>query len=147
MKLLSFVLLVCVMLPLAGISQEIKVHRSFGGMRFEYDTLTLTHRQVSEIISINPVATHQFRVARKCSVISGILGFSGVLLVAIPGVGAVLGSEPNWTLAAGGGALIVASIPFSIVYKRKASRAVEMYNAGLTGARLYFRGNAVGIAF
>jgi len=115
-------------------------------MRFEMDTLTLTHRQVSELLSINPEATREFALARRSNTISGLLGFTGAILLAIPIASAILGSDPEWGYAAGGAILIAGSIPFNNSYKRRAVHAVDTYNAGLSlGGRFYFRGVGFGV--
>jgi len=129
-----------------GYSQEITVHRAFGGMRFEMDTLTLTHRQVSELLYVNPAASTEFRSARTLNTVSAVLGFSGAVLIAIPVVNAILGGDSQWGMAVAGGALIVGSIPLSVSYKRKAEHAIETYNSGLkVRGRLYLKGAGIGV--
>jgi hypothetical protein len=117
-------------------------------MRFEMDTLYLTHRQVSDVLFKNQAAYTEFRAARRANTFAGLLGFSGAVLLAIPVANAILGGEPDFAFVAGGGALVIASIPLSFSYKRKAERAIDTYNAGLTtGASIYWTGSAVGIKF
>ena len=134
-----------------GISQEITereitVQRHFGGMRFEMDTLTLTHRQVSELLYVNPAASKEFKIARRLNTVSAVLGFSGAVLVAIPVVNAILGGDPQWGMAAAGGLLIVGSIPLSASYKGKAEHAIDTYNTDLKlRGRFYLKGVGVGI--
>jgi hypothetical protein len=128
------------------ISQEIIVHNTFGGMRFEMDTLTITHRQVSELLYVNPEASKEFRMARRMNTMSSILGFSGAILVAIPVFTAILGGEPEWLMAGAGALMIGGSIPLSMSYERKAEHAINTYNAGLRlRGRFYFKGAAVGL--
>lgn len=127
-------------------SQPIQAHATFGGIRFEMDTLTLTHRQVSELLSIDPEASREFTLARRSNTVSGVLGFTGAVLLAIPVASAILGGDPEWAFAAGGAILIAGSIPFNTSYKRRAIHAVDTYNAGLAlGGRFYLRGAGIGI--
>ena len=130
-----------------GFSQEITVHKTFGGMRFELDTLTLTHRQVSELLYVNAEASKEFKTARRMNTMSSVLGFSGAVLVAIPVFTAILGGgDPEWLMAAAGGVLIGGSIPLSMSYGRKAENAISVYNSGLkVRGRFYLKGAGVGI--
>jgi hypothetical protein len=130
-----------------GQDKPIQVYRSIGGMRFEMDTLIITHRQVSQLLSINVDAAKEFAQARRLNTISGIMGFSGAILLGIPVFSAVLGGDPEWGLAAGGAALIIGSIPLSIGYRKKATHAIDTYNAGLGQTRLYFTGTGLTVKF
>jgi hypothetical protein len=128
------------------VSQEIIVHNTFGGMRFELDTLTITHRQVSELLYVNPEASKEFRIARRMNTTSALLGFSGAIMVAIPVFTAILGGDPQWLMAGAGALMIGGSIPLSMSYERKAENAINTYNAGLRlRGRLYLNGGAVGL--
>jgi len=77
-------------------------------------------------------AANLMRQARSnktgAAVISGIGGFLlgwqlGTLIV---------GGEPNWAVAGGGGGLILLSIPFNSKANRLAIEAIEMHNRNLT---------------
>ncbi len=109
-------------------NQEIKIYKTFGGVRFEMDTLTLSTKQVLNILSVDPVAYDEFKRAKRNDNISGILGFSGAFLIAFPIGTAIAGGEPEWWLVAGGGGLILASIPFNRAFKGHAVNALDLYN-------------------
>lgn len=128
MHRLPVVLFVLVALTTNALCQRISMVKYFGGTRFEMDTLTLSPRQVSEILKEQPVAYEEFKKARSNYSASGILGFAGGLLVAIPLGTALAGGKPEWTLAVAGGALIVASIPLSKAFHRHAQNALDEYN-------------------
>jgi hypothetical protein len=130
-----------------GQDKEIQAYRTFGGMRFEMDTLTLTHRQVSELLSINTTALTEFQKARRNNVISGVLGFGGAMLLAIPVFSALLGGDPEWGLAAAGAGMLIVSIPISRAYQRRSESAITMYNSGLKQSRLYFTGTGFAVRF
>jgi hypothetical protein len=80
------------------------------------------------------------------------LGFSGAILIAIPIGTVVAGGTPEWGLAAGGAALLLASIPFTTAFRGHTMQALDIYNAKSrtsriksefqfygSGARLIFR--------
>lgn len=132
------------------LAQPITMYKTFGNVRFEMDTLTLTFRQVSELLSINPKAHQDFKAAKTNYNVSALLGFSGSLLVAIPVITAIAGGDPEWGFAAGGAALIISSIPFNRAFKRRANEALDNYNSQFPKARLqrpefYFNGKALGV--
>jgi hypothetical protein len=133
-------------------AQEIHAYKTFGGVRFEMDTLTLGLNQVLEIVKENPDAYAELKRAKANYSVSGVLGFSGALLIAIPIGTVVAGGSPEWGLAAGGAALLLASIPFSTSFRGHTMQALDIYNAKSrtsriksefqfygSGARLIFR--------
>ncbi|HMJ69806.1 MAG TPA: hypothetical protein VK508_12970 [Cyclobacteriaceae bacterium] len=139
-------------------SQPLEMHKTLGGAHFMRDTLYLSHRQVSEILSIDPQASEEFKIATKNYRIGGILGFSGAILLAIPVVTAISGGEPEWLMAGAGGALLLASIPFSKTFKSRSESAIRVYNdrhvtpdgnarADKLKPRLYFNGAGVTLKF
>lgn len=141
-----FLIIVFIALAHSVSAQQIQAYRTFGGMRFEMDTLTLTHRQVSQLLTVDPLASQEFSHARKLNALSGVLGFSGAMLVTIPVVSAILGGDPEWALAAGGAVLLAGSIPLNWAYQRRAAGAIESYNnrVQLKG-RLYLRGAGIAV--
>ncbi len=96
-------------------------------------------------------AYREFKISRNKATISSILGFSSALLVAVPLVSAVAGGQPEWYLAAGGGALFLASIPFASSSKGHALTAIELYNSKLSASHqrvkptLYFSGTGASL--
>lgn len=124
--------------------QQIYMERTFGGARFETDSLTLSVRDVLDMMYDNQKAHDEFRKARANYTISGVLGFSGGLLVVVPLVTAAVGGKPEWTFAAAGGGLILFSIPFMRNFYRHAENALEDYNMKYQSRRVrpefYFTG-------
>lgn len=140
------------------LSQPLEMHKTLGGAHFMRDTLYLSHRHVSEILSVDPQASEEFKIAVKNYRIGGIMGFSGAILLAIPVVSAISGGEPEWLMAGAGGALLLGSIPFSRAFKSRSESAIAIYNekhASQTGSvrgkgikpRLYFNGAGVTLKF
>src|SRR5262245_31485280 len=105
--LTAFVILLCY----EGFSQPIQMHKTLGGAHFQRDTIYLSHRHVKELLSIDPEASHEFKLAVEDYRVGGVLGFSGAILLAIPVVTAIAGGEPEWLLAGGGAVLLGASVP------------------------------------
>ena len=92
------------------------------------DTLTLSPRQVLEILRETPLAYEEFKLAKKNYNIAGVMGFSGAILVGVPLISAISGGDPEWGLAAGGAALILGSIPLNKAFQKHANNALDAYN-------------------
>lgn len=107
------------------------------------DTLTLSTKQVLNILSVDPVAYDEFKRARKNYNVAGVLGFTGAFLIVFPIGTAIAGGEPEWWLAAGGTGLILTSIHFNRAFKHHAVNALDLYNkrfAHRIKPNLYFSG-------
>jgi len=113
-------------------AQEIKMYKTFGGVRFEMDTVSLSPKQVLEILKEEPLAYEEFKQAKVNYNVAGVLGFTGGVLIGIPIGTAIAGGDPEWGLAAGGAALILGSIHFNRVFKGRAFNALELYNKKYT---------------
>ncbi|PZR40476.1 MAG: hypothetical protein DI538_04190 [Azospira oryzae] len=144
-------LLVLMMIASSVMAQKSKIemYKTFGGVRYLRGDSILTDPQMSMILyKDNPAAYAEFKKAKKYNVISSVMGFTGGALVAVPLITAVAGGEPEWLLAAGGGALILGSIPFNRIYKARSLNAIDIYNEKLTSrikTNLYFTGSRAGI--
>ena len=126
--------------------QEITMYKTFGGVRFERDTLVLSTKQVLEILREKPLAFEEFKKARANYNIAGVLGFTGGLLICFPLGSALAGGNPEWGLAAGGAVLILGSIPFNRIFKARALNALDVYNGKETSSsvkhKFYFGGTS-----
>lgn len=144
------ILLVVVLVAGRLAAQPITMYKTFGNVQFERDTLTLTFRQVSDLLSVNQKAFHQFRVAKTNYNAAAVLGVAGSVLIAVPIVTAIAGGEPEWILAGGGAALVLASIPFNRAFKIRAGAALDDYNSQQPKSRLskpefFFTGRGAGL--
>lgn len=108
--------------------QQLYMEKTFGGARFETDSLTLSLHQVLVLMQDNPVAYDEFKRAKLKYSASGVFGFAGGLLMAFPLITAVAGGNPEWGLAVAGGAMILVSIPLTRSFYRHAENALENYN-------------------
>jgi hypothetical protein len=109
--------------------KKITMYKNFGGVVYEMDTLTLSSKQVMMVLKQNPEAFAEFKVARRKSTISSVLGFTSGLLVAVPLVTAVAGGQPEWIYAGGGAVLFLVSIPFNTSFRGHALNAIDIYNS------------------
>ncbi|MBY0434630.1 MAG: hypothetical protein K2U26_11020 [Cyclobacteriaceae bacterium] len=130
----KFLFVVPIMICSAYVShaQQLAVYKTFGGLKFEYQKDTtifpVSPRQVATILKDDPLAYAEFKKARTNNSVAGVVGFLGGVMIGLPLGTAIGGGEPEWGLAAGGAALIVASIPFSSAFRKHSLNAVEMYN-------------------
>lgn len=108
------------------------MYKTFGGVRFEMDTLVLSPKQVLEILKEEPLAYEEFKLAKANYNVAGVLGFTGGILIGIPIGTAIAGGDPEWGLAAGGAALVLGSIHFNRMFKGRAFNALELYNKKYT---------------
>ena len=127
--LLSFVILFS---TCAAMAQEIKVYKTFGGVRFERDTVVLSLNQVLDIVKENPEAYTEMKLAKKNNSAAGAFGFAGGLLIGLPVGTAIAGGNPEWGLAAGGVALLLVSMPFNRAFRDHTMHALDFYNKGKT---------------
>jgi uncharacterized membrane protein YphA (DoxX/SURF4 family) len=127
-----------------GLGQKITMIKTFGGARFEMDTIILSPREVLSFLKDNPVAYDEFRKAKVNDNAAGVLGFSGGVLVAIPLATAIAGGKPQWGLAAVGAAMMLFTIPLDRAFKFHADSALKEYNkkfAGRMKPSLYWTGS------
>lgn len=136
MKKLVLLSLIFLCFSQISLAQEIKAYKTFGGVRFEMDTVTLGVNQVLEIVKENPEAYAELKRAKSNNNAAGVLGFSGVILIALPIGTAIAGGSPEWGLAAGGAALILASIPFTTAFRGHTMQALDLYNGKFKTSRI-----------
>ena len=125
-----------IVLAASSQAQEITMYKTFGGVRFERDTVELSTKQVMEILREKPLAFEEFKKAKSNYNVSSFLGITGSLLVVFPLATAVVGGNPEWGLAAGGAALILGSIPFHRIFKARALNALDIYNGKVITSRI-----------
>jgi hypothetical protein len=87
-----------------GYAQKIEMIKTFGGVRFESDTVVYSPKQVLELMRDNPLAYEEFKKAKTNYGVAGALGAIGGFMVGFPLGTAIAGGEPEWGLAAGGAA-------------------------------------------
>lgn len=123
--LLSLVFLISLVTTQA---QDLRMVKTFGGVRFESDTAAYSPKQVLEIMSDVPLAYQEFKKAKTNYGIAGAMGAIGGVLIGFPLGTALAGGDPEWALAAGGAALLLASVPISKSFRVRAQNALDIYN-------------------
>lgn len=129
---------------------EIKMYKTFGGARFELDTLVLSLRQVLQLLKVEPLAYEKFKRAKLNSDVGSVMGFPAAILIGIPIGTAIGGGNPEWGMAMAGGILLVGAFSLNSIFRSHAFEAIELYNGKTarikpefqfygTGARLVMR--------
>jgi len=147
---LTFVVSFFTTIALAQTAGEITMVKTFGGTRFEMDTLTLSPRQVMEILKDTPLAYEEFKQAKKNYSTAGVMGFTGGLLIGFPVGTLIAGGDPEWGLAIGGAALLLGSIPLNKAFQRHANNALDLHNKKFSSrinTNFYFTGNGLRLRF
>lgn len=129
----------------AQVRTEIKMYKTFGGARFEMDTLVLSPKQVLQVLKAEPLAYEKFKRAKANYNAAGILGFAGGVLIGLPIGTAIGGGNPEWGLAAAGGVLVLGSFSLNSIFRSHAFEAVELYNGKTARVKpqVQFYGTAV----
>lgn len=126
--ILAFIISLTSGISIAQTAGEITLIKTFGGTRFEMDTLTLSPRQVMTILKDTPLAYEEFKQAKKNYSTAGVMGFAGGLLIGFPVGTLIAGGDPEWSLAIGGAALLLGSIPLNKAFQRHANNALDLHN-------------------
>lgn len=132
MKKVLFVLVAMFFSSLTMNSQEIEMKKVWGGYQFSQDGKNLTLSDMQKIMKDNKEAYELVTSAKSNQTWALILGTAGGALVGFPIGTAIGGGDPEWALAGAGAALIVATIPIVKGFNKKTSKAVNLYNDGLS---------------
>lgn len=112
-----------------GNAQQLRMERGFGSVRFYLDSTELAVRQLREVLAKEPMALETFKKARTNLTFASILGATGGFLIGFQ-IGTLIGGgEPDWAIAAGGAALIVAGIPLQRKSYRQSEESLNLYNS------------------
>ena len=127
---------------------DIRMERS----RFYEGDKLLKPREVLTRLQLNTEAFAEFKKAKANYDAAQVLGFVGGFMIGWPLGTALGGGDPQWGIAAGGGALILASLPLNSAFKKRADRALTIYNSNQPAAwsfpidvRFRFYGAGAGI--
>ena len=111
---------------------SIFVAKSFLGYKFYQHDSRVNVNMLPLLIENNQEAFSLANKAKKNNMISTIIGSAGGFLIGWQLGTAIVGGEPNWTVAAVGGGLIVVSIPIFSRANKQSLEGVDIYNAGLS---------------
>lgn len=119
-------------------AQKIETTKVFGGLKFSQSGKNLTLKDMQTIMKDNKEALDLVTSAKSNQTWGMILGTTGGALIGFPIGTAVGGGDPEWALAGVGAALLVATIPIVKGFNRKTTKAVELYNSGVTSTSYHF---------
>lgn len=112
-------------------SDSIFIQKNFFGYKFYQKDTRLNFNQLPYIMEGDQEAYRLIKKASSTNTISAIISGTGGFLVGWQLVTALVGGDPNWTLAGVGAGLIVISIPISAKSYRQSLQAVNTYNSEL----------------
>ncbi len=98
---------------------------------FRLNGKRLKPKQLLELTKKNPEANSLMKKARSNYTAAYIFSSAGGYLIGYQLGYSISGGKANWTVAGVGGALFLASLPFSGAYAKHAKKAVIVYNKGL----------------
>jgi hypothetical protein len=128
--------------------KPIQLYKTFGNVRFEYDTLIISSQQVKQLLLQEPNAYELFRKARTNSSAASTVGALGGAVLAFAIVNSLLNGEFDTNVALAGGALLAVSLPFEYRYRSLASQAIDLYNQKASARLqlgLIWKGTSVGL--
>jgi len=112
-------------------AQKISIEKTFGGLKFTQNGKNLTMNELVSTMKSNPNSYKLIKSAKSNYILDQVISGIGGGLIGYPIGTAIGGGKPNWTLAGIGAGLVVISIPISSNVKKKAKKAVEIYNSSL----------------
>jgi len=111
------------------ITDTISIEKVLLSTVFKQKNVKLKLRDMQHIMSVCPDASTKIKKARTNSIIAGVFGFIGGVLIGWPVGEAIAGVEkPKWYLAGIGGGIIIATIPFSMDGVKSTKAAVKSFN-------------------
>ena len=112
-------------------AQKISTEKTFGGLKFTQNGKNLTMNELVSTMKSSPNSYKLIKSAKSNNLLAQVIGGVGGGLIGFPIGTAIGGGKPNWTLAGIGAGLVGISIPISSNVKKKAKKAVEIYNSSL----------------
>ena len=115
------------MLPYKSISDSVVIR---GKYRY-YKGQPLTGNKLIELLKTNDQSYKKFKSGYFPGGVAYILESIGAALIGYQLGTAIAGGEPDWTMAAIGGGMIVFSIPIFYIAAKNQREAVNIYNMGV----------------
>jgi hypothetical protein len=150
MKSTLIVMIYMIFFTQLSAQNESDIRLGKGGKLYQGSTV-LKPKDVLRIMESVPEAQAAFKKAKSNYDAASVLGFMGGALIGWPLGTALGGGDPQWGLAAGGVAFILAALPLNSGFKKNANIAIDLYNKeGATTAqhlqpKLYFGIQATGV--
>jgi hypothetical protein len=125
--------------------------KAFGGNKFYQNNKNLSMSELVKVMSSDEQALKQIKSAQSSKTLADIIGFAGGFMVGWPVGTAIGGGKPNWTVAAIGSGLVVASIPIYQKVSKLSKSSVDIFNRNQkegpfnnkTGINVSFTGNTI----
>lgn len=123
------------------------------GWNYYQNDFRLRDRDIREITSKDPLAVFLMDKAQTYNVLGYVVGIGGGFCMGYPVVSYMLNKKTSWTMLYVGAALVVLTIPTTILYYRAKNKAIRTYNQGISKAsttkldfKLGLTGNGIGMA-
>jgi len=118
-------------------TDSIRVYSNVWGVKFVRADTLLRPNQVLEAMEINSSSYSLMKSANNNYIVSQILALTGGFLIGWPIGTAMTDGIPNWAMAGAGAGLLIASIPISINFKKKAQSAINLHNQTIAGSNTW----------
>lgn len=120
-------------------AQQIQAEKVFGGYQFTLDGKALSLKEMKNIIEPDTEAYQLIKSAKSNNDLASIMGGVGGFMIGWPLGTAIGGGDPEWIMAGIGAGLVIVSFPLSSAASKKAFKAMEKYNTGLSSTGNYFK--------
>lgn len=128
---IKLIILLVISAALSCNGQKIEMKKIFGGYVFYQDSVQVNLKELTKIFKDNPESLRLIKQSRNNNSIYSVLSFAGGFVVGWS-LGPLLnGNNPNWELLGIGVGIIGISIPIAIDGKKKAKKAIDIYNSTL----------------
>ena len=122
-----------------GQAQQIEIKKVLGSQQYLQDGKVLRMKDFVNQLESNPEAFEYAKKTKSNASAANTLAFIGGALIGWPLGTALGGGEPNWALAGIGAGVIVVAIPLNSGANKNGTKAVELYNAGLSSTSYFTR--------
>lgn len=134
MKTRLMITLILLLLPIFRIlaqNQPIEQRKS----AFYYENRVMKPKKMLELMKDNPAALEEMKKAKANSDAASVFAFFGGGLIGWT-LGSMIGpNQTTWGLGAAGAGLVLIAIPFSSTYVKRAAKATEIYNSGISQSK------------
>ena len=137
MKKILLLFVVAQLLCIRGFSQEIKVEKSFWGVKYTQNDRNLRVKQIEQDLKKHNISITPIKKAKSELIVSSIVNFSSGALIGVPLGQLIAGKKAHWALAGlGCGLYVIGNKLYSGAHK-KIIKSVEMYNSKLNPTTRY----------
>ncbi len=119
-------------------TKPIEVVSVFGGHYFKQEGNRLSQNDVLQLMESNKEAYALMKKSKANNTWALILGGIGGGLIGWPLGASIAGGDAQWELAAVGAGFVIGAIPLVSSAKKKAKKAVDLYNGGLNATPYTF---------